>query len=337
MEKLRIAVVGASGNVGELMLELIPTFLGEGHDIIGVGSESSVGRVLESKSGRITMESIDSALEKKPHLTLFSAGAKASKEHAEKFVKVGSFVVDNSSAWRMEQDIPLVVPEVNAGLLSSNKKLIANPNCSTIQLTLVLNALEKNFGLERVVVSTYQSVSGAGRDAVKQMENERNGAEGVDPKPLFQTIDQNLVPHIDKFLDNGYTKEEWKIIEESRKILGLPNLRITVTSVRVPVRTGHSESVNIELSKAFQLDDLTKVLSSFSGITVEDSPKDKLYPMPLPAEGKDDVFVGRIRRDDSIENGVNLWVVSDNLRKGAATNALQIASLLKQNQWLGVG
>ncbi len=337
MSKLKIAVVGATGNVGQLMIELIGDYFGSDVELIAAASERSVGSNLDSKFGVLTLVDIGQALESGPDITLFSAGATISREYAAKFSSAGSYVIDNSSAWRMDPEVPLIVPEVNGGILSSEKRLIANPNCSTIQLALVLDVLEKNYDMERVIVSTYQSVSGAGKDAVNQMEKERNGEPYRGRKPLNQVIDKNLVPHIDVFLDNGYTKEEWKIVEESRKLLALPRLKITTTCVRVPVKTGHSESVNVELKKKFEIEDIKRLLEGTSGVSVQDDPQNEIYPMPLDSEGKDEVFVGRIRRDESIPNGLNLWIVSDNLRKGAATNALQIAKLIYDNRWVGTG
>jgi aspartate-semialdehyde dehydrogenase len=337
MSEMKVAVIGASGKVGQLMIDLLGNYFEDDLILIPVASKDSVGKKIDCKRGELELCSIEAAINKKPQLVFFSAGSEVSRKYAPRFVKKGSYVIDNSSAWRMESNIPLIVPEVNGGLLMKDHKLISNPNCSTIQLVMVLDLLEKNFGLDRVVVSSYQSVSGAGKDALLQMEKERKGEEFYGSKPLIKPIDQNVIPQIDTFLDNGYSREEWKIIEESRKILGEPKLRITATCVRVPVKTGHSESVNIKLKKPFDLSVIRKILNGGTGITVVDEPGKSAYPMPIDAEGNDEVFVGRIRDDESTVNGLNLWIVSDNLRKGAATNALQIAKLLSDKKWLGSG
>ncbi len=336
MAEVKIAVIGATGNVGRLMVSLIPEYFKEGVELILAASENSVGRSIESPFGEMKVVSIEEALKRKPHIALFSAGANTSLSYAKKFTAKGAYVIDNSSAWRMHDEIPLIVPEINGGILTRDARLIANPNCSTIQLTMVLEVLEKNFDLERVVVSTYQSVSGAGKDALNQLKNERNGGH-TGALPLRHPIEGNVIPHIDIFLENRYTKEEWKIMQETRKILALPQLKITATCVRVPVDTSHSESVNVELKKAFDTNEVVRLLEGAKGVTVKDKPKDGLYPMPLDSTGSDEVFVGRIRRDDTLPNGLNMWIVSDNLRKGAATNALQIARLVHEMKWVGAG
>jgi len=323
---MKIAIVGVTGMVGNVMLKV----LGERNfpitEFIPVASERSVGKSIEFGGQSYKIVSLQQALEMKPDIAIFSAGGATSKEWAPKFVAGGTTVIDNSSAWRMDPEIKLVVPEINAQLLNDDDKIIANPNCSTIQMVLALAPLHKKYGIKRLVISTYQSVTGTGVAAVQQMENERNGIKGemVYPYP----IDKNCLPHAGDFDDDGYTSEELKLVHETRKILQDDNIAITATVVRVPVVGGHSESVNVELKNEFDLASIRKELSEMPGITLQDNPDVNTYPMPLFSNDKDDVFVGRIRRDPSVPNGLNMWIVSDNLRKGAATNAIQIAEYL---------
>jgi aspartate-semialdehyde dehydrogenase len=295
-------------------------------ELVPVASERSVGKTLEYDGKQYTILSMEAGVAAKADVALFSAGGSVSLEWAPRYAAAGTTVIDNSSAWRMDENVKLIVPEVNGQELSGKEGIIANPNCSTIQMMVVLAPIQKKYGLKRVVVSTYQSITGTGAAAVLQMENERSGIKG--PMAYHYPIDRNVIPHCDVFLDNGYTKEEMKLVLESRKILGLPNLRVTATAVRVPSTGGHSESVNLEFERPFELSELRKLLHDSPGIVLQDQPETLSYPMPLYANGKDEVFVGRIRRDESLDNGVNLWIVADNLRKGAATNAVQIAERL---------
>lgn len=298
-------------------------------ELIPIASEKSVGKEVKFKGKSFKVVNAQTGLEMKPALAIFSAGGDASKEWAPKFAEAGCFVVDNSSAWRMDPTKKLIVPEINANELTTEDKIIANPNCSTIQMVLALAPLHKKYQIKRIVVSTYQSVSGTGAKALKQMSAERNGeeAEMVYPYP----IDMNCLPHIDVFTDNGYTKEELKMVNETRKILRDDTINVSPTTVRVPVKGGHSEAVNVEFANDYDLDEVRTILSNTEGIVVQDDPAKKVYPMPIYAEGKNDVFVGRLRRDFSQPNTLNMWIVADNLRKGAATNAVQIAMyLLKQ-------
>lgn len=312
--------------VGKVMLEVLHERAIPVSDLVPVASEASKGKKIVFNGKEYPIKSIEEALASKPQLALFSAGSELSLEWAPQFAAIGCTVIDNSSAWRMDPKLKLVVPEINAGELSESDKIIANPNCSTIQLLIALRPLQLKYGLKRVIVSTYQSITGTGVKALQQMENERKGvkAEMVYPYP----IDKNCLPHCDVFLENDYTKEEMKLLNESRKILGLPGLKLSATAVRVPVIGGHSEAVNVELESAYEMSELRKLLAASPGLKVMDNPGMNQYPMPLYAQGKDEVFVGRIRRDESAENALNLWVVSDNLRKGAATNAVQIAEYL---------
>jgi aspartate-semialdehyde dehydrogenase len=327
---MRIAVVGATGLVGQKMLQVLAERNFPVSELIPVASEKSIGKEIEFQSKKYKIVSMQDAIDMKPQIALFSAGGTTSLEWAPKFAEVGTTVIDNSSAWRMHPDKKLVVPEVNASVLTKEDKIIANPNCSTIQLVVALKPLSDLNPLKRVVVSTYQSVTGTGVKAVTQMENERKGIKG-DMAYKYQ-IDMNLIPQIDVFLDNGYTKEEQKIIDETKKIMRLPDLKITTTTVRVPVMGGHSESVNIQFINQVDLDQVTTSLANFSGIKLLDNPSESIYPMPITAHDNDYVWVGRIRKDDSAENAINLWIVSDNLRKGAATNAIQIAEYLVSNE-----
>lgn len=331
---MKIAVVGATGLVGSVIIKVLEEAryipFDKISEIIPVASEKSVGKDLFFNNMPRKIVNVEEAISMKPEIAVFSAGSAVSKQFAPLFAKAGTFVIDNSSAWRMDADIPLVVPEINAELISSKTKIIANPNCSTIQLVLALSLLHKHFHIKRLVVSTYQSVSGTGQKAVSQMMNERAGTRTnmVYPHP----IDMNIFPHGGIFESNGYTSEEMKLLDETRKILGDNTIRITSTVVRVPVTGGHSESVNVEFEKEFEIERIYKLLSATKGVVVQDDPGKAIYPMPKYAEGRDEVFVGRIRRDESQPNSLNMWIVADNLRKGAATNAVQIAAYLLDNE-----
>jgi aspartate-semialdehyde dehydrogenase len=326
---MKVAVVGATGLVGSKMLQVLAERNFPVTELYPVASEKSVGKKIKFKDKEFEVISMTDAIAKRPDVALFSAGGSTSKEWAPKFAEVGTVVIDNSSAWRMEPNIPLVVPEVNANVLTKNDKIIANPNCSTIQMVVVLKPLHDVYKIKRVVVSTYQSVTGTGKNAVDQLMNERNGIEGN--RAYAYQIDLNLLPHIDVFLENDYTREEMKMVNETRKIMGDNSIRLTATTVRVPVVGGHSEAVNIEFEKDFTVADVRAILEKAPGVIVYDDVKNLKYPMPILAHDKDDTFVGRIRRDESQANTLNCWIVSDNLRKGAATNAVQIAEyLIKQ-------
>jgi aspartate-semialdehyde dehydrogenase len=330
---MKIAVVGATGLVGTEMFKVLEKVNLPITELIPVASARSVGKEIIFKDKIYKIVDLDTAITLKPNIAIFSAGGSVSKEWAPKFADIGCTVVDNSSAWRMEADIPLVVPEINAKMLTRADKIIANPNCSTIQLVLSIAPLHQAYGIKRMIVSTYQSFTGTGVLAVEQYEAEKAGQQLKDDKMAYHfPIFANCIPHCDIFLDNDYTKEEMKIVNETRKILNDQNLAITSTAVRVPVSGGHSESVNLEFEKQFDIDELRKLLSDMDGIIVQDNPANNEYPMPLMAKDKDEVFVGRIRRDHSIESGLNMWIVADNLRKGAATNAVQIASYLIENK-----
>jgi aspartate-semialdehyde dehydrogenase len=324
---MKVAVVGATGLVGTVMLKVLEERNFPVTDLIPVASEKSVGKKITWKGKTYTVHSMAQAIAAKPQLALFSAGGTTSLEWAPKFAAAGIYVIDNSSAWRMDPDKKLVVPEVNASVLTKEDMIIANPNCSTIQMVLVLQPIHLKYGIKRVVVSTYQSVTGTGVKAVNQMENERKGISGE--MAYKYPIDMNVIPQIDVFLDNGYTKEEMKMVNETKKILGDDAVKVTATCVRIPVMGGHSESVNLEMEKPFTLADIRKMLEHTPGVVVKDDPAAASYPMPLlDSHNRDEVFVGRLRKDDSVENGLNLWIVADNLRKGAATNAIQIAEYL---------
>jgi aspartate-semialdehyde dehydrogenase len=329
---MRVAVVGATGMVGQVMLQVLEERNFPVSELIPVASERSVGKTLSFKGKQYRIASMEEAIEMAPDVALFSAGGQTSLDFAEKFAAVGTTVIDNSSAWRMDPSKKLVVPEINGHLLTAEDKIIANPNCSTIQLVMTLNPLHKKYGVKRVVVSTYQSITGTGVKAVQQMENERNNNKGEMAYPY--PIDKNCIPHCDVFLENGYTKEEMKLTLETKKILGDEAVHVTATAVRVPVVGGHSESVNIEFMKEFNTSDLRKELAATEGIVVQDNLEVNQYPMPIYAHSKNDVFVGRIRRDLSQVNTVNMWIVADNLRKGAATNAIQIAEYLVKHELL---
>lgn len=323
---MKVAVVGATGLVGSKMLEVLAERNFPVTRLIPVASERSVGKEIEFKGNRYKVVSMADAISAKPDVALFSAGGSTSLEWAPKFAEAGITVIDNSSAWRMDPAKPLVVPEINADILSATDKIIANPNCSTIQMVVALNPLHKKYGIRRIVVSTYQSVTGTGVKAVTQLMNERLGIEGE--RAYKYPIDLNVIPQIDVFLDNGYTKEEMKMVKETAKIMRDDTIRVTATTVRIPVMGGHSESINVEFGKDFDLEEVKTLLQTSPGVVVVDDIINQLYPMPKDAYGKDDVFVGRLRRDESQVNTLNMWVVSDNLRKGAATNAVQIAEYL---------
>ncbi|MGZ2368788.1 aspartate-semialdehyde dehydrogenase [Ancylomarina sp. YFZ004] len=326
---MKIAVVGATGLVGQKILEVLTERNFPVDELYPVASERSKGKKIEFRGKQVTVIGMKEAIELKPHIAIFSAGGDTSLEWAPEFEKVGTFVVDNSSAWRMHPEKKLIVPEINASELTVDDKIIANPNCSTIQLVVALAPLHKKYKIKRLIISTYQSISGTGVKAVEQFENERAGIDGEMAYP--HPIDKNCLPHCDVFEENAYTKEEMKLINETRKILCDDSIRITATAVRVPVVGGHSESVNIEFEKDFDLDELKDLLSHSEGIIMQDEPDKNIYPMPRFAHERDEVFVGRIRRDFSNPNSLNMWIVADNLRKGAATNAIQIAEYLDQS------
>ncbi|MBK9636416.1 MAG: aspartate-semialdehyde dehydrogenase [Bacteroidetes bacterium] len=330
---MKIAVVGATGLVGTKMIEVLTERNFPVDVLIPVASEKSAGKLVKFKGKDYKVVTLSEAIEMKPDLALFSAGGSTSTEWATKFAAAGITVIDNSSAWRMDPTKKLVVPEVNADVLTKEDKIIANPNCSTIQLVVVLKPLHDKYRIKRVVVSTYQSVSGTGVKAVQQLMNERRNGDVEKVYP--HTIDLNILPHIDVFQENGYTKEEMKMVNETCKIMGDDSIRLTATTVRVPVVGGHSESVNIEFENDFDLNELRSLLENSPGIIVQDDPSKAFYPMPLYAEGHDEVFVGRLRRDETQANTLNCWVVSDNLRKGAATNAVQIAEVLLRKHLIG--
>jgi aspartate-semialdehyde dehydrogenase len=322
---MKVAVVGATGMVGNVMLKVLREQNFPITELIPIASEKSVGNTLDFGGLQFTVVGLATAVDMRPDVAIFSAGGETSLEWAPKFAEVGTTVIDNSSAWRMDPTKKLVVPEINGNLLTKDDKIIANPNCSTIQLLLALAPLHKAYKIKRVVVSTYQSITGTGVKAVQQMENEREGISGE--MAYKYPIDKNCIPQCDSFLDNGYTKEEMKLTNETKKILD-PTIHVTATAVRVPVVGGHSEAVNVEFENDFDLSDVRRLLHEQSGITLKDDPTTFSYPMPKYAEGKDDVFVGRLRRDESQANTLNMWIVADNLRKGAATNAVQIGKLL---------
>lgn len=323
---MKIAVVGATGMVGNVMLEVLEERNFPVTELLVVASERSVGKTILYKGKEHTVIGLQNAIDQRPDIALFSAGGGTSLEWAPKFAAAGITVVDNSSAWRMDPSKKLVVPEINAGELTSDDKIIANPNCSTIQMVVALAPLHKKYGIKRLVISTYQSISGTGVKAVQQLENEYQGIKGEMAYPY--PIHRNALPHCDVFEDNGYTKEEMKLVNETRKILNDDTIAVTATAVRIPVAGGHSESINIEFEKDFEVNEVRQLLHETDGVVVQDNLDTNTYPMPIYAHGKDDVFVGRIRRDESQPNSLNMWVVSDNLRKGAATNTIQIAEYL---------
>ena len=323
---MKLAIIGATGLVGSVLLKILKQRKFPLTKLILVASKSSIGKKINFNRKAYEIVSLDTALKLKPNIVLFSAGSSVSIEWAPKFKLIGSTVIDNSSAWRMDSSKKLIVPEINAHLLSKKDKIIANPNCSTIQLVIALSELHNKFNIKRLVISTYQSVTGTGVKAINQLESETIGEESEKAYP--HKIYKNAIPHCDVFEKNGYTKEEIKLVNETKKILSDDSISITATAVRIPVMGGHSEAVNVEFSNPFEVSDILKILKNTSGVTIQDDVNQNLYPMPLTSEGKDDVFVGRIRRDYSKENALNLWVVSDNLRKGAALNAVQIAEYL---------
>jgi len=326
----KVAVVGATGLVGSTLLKVLDERNFPVSELIPVASEKSVGNFITFKNKQYTIVSMADAIAMKPHVAIFSAGGSVSLEAAPLFAAAGITVIDNSSAWRMNPANKLVVPEVNAHVLTIDDKIIANPNCSTIQMVVALKPLHDAYKIKRIVVSTYQSVTGTGIKAVNQLMNERAGIDGE--KAYAYKIDLNVIPQIDVFTPNGYTKEEMKMVNETRKILGDESIRLTATTVRIPVMGGHSESVNIEFENEFEIADIFSIFNNSAGITIQDDIEHNIYPMPINSEGKDDVFVGRIRRDESQAKTLNLWIVSDNLRKGAATNAVQIAEYLAENE-----
>jgi aspartate-semialdehyde dehydrogenase len=327
---MKVAVVGATGLVGTVMLKVLEERNFPVTELIPVASERSVGKELEFKGKKYKVHSMQQAIDAKPEIALFSAGGSTSLEWAPKFAAAGITVIDNSSAWRMDPTKKLVVPEINADELTRNDKVIANPNCSTIQMVVALNPLHKKYKIKRVVVSTYQSVTGTGVKAVAQLNNERAGVKGE--MAYKYPIDLNVIPQIDVFLENGYTKEEMKMVNETKKIMGDNTIAVTATTVRIPVMGGHSESVNIEFENEFDLKEIYSILNNTDGLILQDDPSQQIYPMPMNAHNRDEVFVGRIRRDESQPKTLNMWIVADNLRKGAATNAVQIGEYLIKNK-----
>lgn len=329
---MKIAIVGATGLVGNEILKVIEEKNWNGHTFLMVASENSVGKIIEYKNQKYEVIGLQKAVELKPDIAIFSAGGSISLEWSPKFEKTGTTVIDNSSAWRMSPLHKLIVPEINAHILTPSDKIIANPNCSTIQMVMVLAPLHQKYTIKRIVVSTYQSVTGTGKKGVDQLIGERNSLphKKIYPHP----IDMNVLPHVDSFLPNGYTKEEMKMVNETKKILDDQTIQITATTVRVPATGGHSEAVNVEFVKEYDLQDVKNILSQTQGVIVMDNPAENIYPMPIITHGKDEVFVGRIRRDESLKNSLNLWIVADNLRKGAATNAVQIAEYILQKNML---
>ena len=327
---MRLAIVGVTGMVGKVMLEVLTERKIPISELIPVASEKSMGKTILFKGENLKIIGLEEAINASPDIALFSAGGNTSLEWAPKFVVNGTTVIDNSSAWRMKKEIKLVIPEINASKLTSTDKIIANPNCSTIQMVMAIAPLHKAFKIKRLVISTYQSITGTGVKAVKQLENEINGEIGERAYPY--QIHKNALPQCDIFLDNNYTREEMKLVHETHKILEDFSIGITATAIRIPVIGGHSESVNIEFESNYDIKKIKSILDETNGVEVVDDPNRNFYPMPINVEGKDEVFVGRIRRDESVENGLNLWIVSDNLRKGAATNTVQIAEYLINNK-----
>jgi|TARA_R110002096_G_scaffold27401_1_gene83942 aspartate-semialdehyde dehydrogenase len=326
---MKLAVVGATGLVGSEILEVLGEHNFPFDELLLVASERSAGKKIAYKGKEYTVIGLKQAVAEKPDVAIFSAGGGTSQEWAPQFAEVGTIVIDNSSAWRMDPSKKLVVPEINGKSLRIDDRIIANPNCSTIQMVLALAPLHEKYGIKRIVVSTYQSVTGTGKDAVDQMMAERKGETAKMVYPY--KIDLNVLPHIDVFQENGYTKEEMKMINETKKIFGDDSIQVTATAVRIPVMGGHSEAVNVEFNNDFDLAEVKELLANTSGVIVEDDPANNIYPMPLNAHKKDDVFVGRLRRDESQANTLNMWIVADNLRKGAATNAVQIAEYLLEH------
>lgn len=327
---MKVAVVGATGLVGQVMIKLLEERNFPLTELIPVASEKSVGKKISFKGQEVSVQSIQSAIDLKAEIALFSAGGETSLAYAEKFAAAGTTVIDNSSAWRMDPTKKLIVPEVNAGELTKEDKIIANPNCSTIQMVLALAPIHKKYGIDRIVISTYQSITGTGVKALEQLKNEQSGKSGE--MAYAYQIHENCIPQCDVFMENDYTKEEMKLVNEPKKIMGDDSLKITATAVRVPVMGGHAESINLSLKNSFEVAEIKELLSNTKGIVVKDNPANAEYPMPLYSKDKDEVFVGRIRRDESQENGLNLWIVADNLRKGAATNTIQIAEYLVEKR-----
>jgi aspartate-semialdehyde dehydrogenase len=327
---MKVAVVGATGMVGEVMLQVLAERNFPITELIPVASERSVGKEIEFKGKKFKVVSMQTAVEMRADIAVFSAGGDTSKEWAPKFAEAGTTVIDNSSAWRMDPTKKLVVPEINASVLTKEDKIIANPNCSTIQMVMALAPLHKKYDIKRIVVSTYQSITGTGVKAVTQLENEYAGVKGEMAYPY--PIHRNAIPQCDSFEDNGYTKEEMKLVRETQKILEDNTIAVTATAIRIPVVGGHSEAVNVQFENDFEVNEVRSILHNTAGVTVQDNLDTKTYPMPIYAQGKDDVFVGRIRRDESQPNTLNMWIVADNLRKGAATNAVQIAEYLVENK-----
>lgn len=330
---MKIAVVGATGLVGTEMLNVIEERSFPYNEILLVASARSIGKKIQYKGKDHTVIGMQEAVEVKPDIAIFSAGGGTSLEWAPKFEAAGTVVIDNSSAWRMSPEHKLIVPEINGHELNKEHKIIANPNCSTIQMVIALAGLHKKYQMKRIVVSTYQSVTGTGKDAVDQLMNERKGVEG--PMAYPYKIDLNVLPHIDVFLENGYTKEEMKMVNETKKIFSDPDILVTATTVRIPVVGGHSESVNVEFHNDFEMAEVKDILSVTPGVIVQDDPSNNIYPMPINSHGKDEVFVGRLRIDETQPRTLNMWVVADNLRKGAATNAVQIAEYMVDNKLVG--
>lgn len=327
---MNIAVVGATGMVGTQILKVLAENSFPITNLLLVASEKSIGNEIEFGGSKQAIISMEEAISRKPHIAIFSAGGDISRAFAQQFADAGTTVIDNSSAFRMDADKKLIVPEINANELTASDKIIANPNCSTIQMVLALSEIQKNYGIKRLVISTYQSITGTGVKAVRQMENERNNEKGEMAYPY--PIDKNCLPHGGDFQEDGYTTEEQKLVDETHKIFGDDSIGITATVVRVPVVGGHSEALNVECNKPFDISTVRKMLADTPGVVLQDNPDMNIYPMPKYTEGKNDVFVGRVRRDFSVENGLNMWVVADNLRKGAATNAVQIAEYLVKNK-----
>lgn len=329
---MKLAIVGATGMVGEVMLQVLSERNFPITELIPVASARSVGKKIDFKERSFKVVGLSNAVSMRPDIALFSAGGETSMEWAPKFAEQGTVVIDNSSAWRMDPSKKLIIPEINANILTKEDKIIANPNCSTIQMLMALAPLKNKYGIKRIVVSTYQSITGTGVKAVQQLENEYNNVEG--PMAYPYPIHRNALPHCDDFMNNGYTKEEMKLLNETHKIFGDESIGVTATAIRIPVVGGHSESVNVQLKREFELNDVRKLLYESPGIIVQDNPETNSYPMPIYSKGKDEVFVGRLRRDFSQENSLNLWIVSDNLRKGAATNTIQIAEYLINKDYI---
>jgi len=329
---MKLAIVGATGMVGKVMLQVLSERNFPITELIPVASARSVGKKIDFKERSFKVVGLSNAVSMSPDIALFSAGGETSMEWAPKFAEQGTVVIDNSSAWRMDPSKKLIIPEINANILTKEDKIIANPNCSTIQMLMALAPLKNKYGIKRIVVSTYQSITGTGVKALQQLENEYNNIKG--PMAYPYPIHRNALPHCDDFMNNGYTKEEMKLLNETHKIFGDESIGVTATAIRIPVVGGHSESVNVQLKREFELNDVRKLLYESPGIIVQDNPETNSYPMPIYSEGKDEVFVGRVRRDFSQENSLNLWIVSDNLRKGAATNTIQIAEYLINKDYI---